>query len=85
MTMPGITVTKYPTLAAWTHPAVHFDNVPMPKSMMVGALHQARKVVMGCRRWRRGSGARYASALARLLREDLDRFHGDGCHALPLH
>jgi alkylation response protein AidB-like acyl-CoA dehydrogenase len=47
MTLPGITVTKYPTLAGWTHHAVHLDNVRVPRSVMVGALHQGWKVVMG--------------------------------------
>ena len=47
MTLPGITITKYPTLAGWTHHAVHFDGVRVPKSMMLGALHQGWKVLMG--------------------------------------
>lgn len=47
MSLPGVSVTKYPTLAGWTHHAVHFDNVRVPRSMMVGELHQGWKVVMG--------------------------------------
>jgi len=47
MTLPGVTVSKYPTLAGWTHHAVHFDQVRVPRSMMVGELHQGWKVVMG--------------------------------------
>ena len=47
MKLPGITVTKYPTLAGWTHHAVHFDGVRVPRSMMVGELDEGWKVVMG--------------------------------------
>ena len=47
MKSPGVTVSEYPTLAGWTHHAVHFDRVRVPKSMMVGELHQGWKVVMG--------------------------------------
>jgi alkylation response protein AidB-like acyl-CoA dehydrogenase len=47
MKRPGITVTKYPTLAGWTHHAVHFDQVRVPRSMLVGEVHQGWKVVMG--------------------------------------
>lgn len=47
MTLPGITVAKHPTLAGWTHHSVHFDQVRVHKSMMVGALNQGWKVIMG--------------------------------------
>ena len=47
MKSPGITVTQYPTLAGWTHHAVHFDQVRVPRSMLAGELHQGWKVVMG--------------------------------------
>jgi alkylation response protein AidB-like acyl-CoA dehydrogenase len=47
MTSPGISITKYPTLAGWTHHAVHFENVRVPKAMMLGQLHQGWKVLMG--------------------------------------
>lgn len=32
-----------------------------------------------------GDAGHHRRALARLLRADMDRFRGDGCHALPLH
>jgi alkylation response protein AidB-like acyl-CoA dehydrogenase len=32
-----------------------------------------------------GDAGYHRRALAKLLREDMDRFRGDGCHALPLH
>jgi alkylation response protein AidB-like acyl-CoA dehydrogenase len=47
MTSPGISITKYPTLAGWTHHAVHFENVRVPKAMILGQLHQGWKVLMG--------------------------------------
>jgi alkylation response protein AidB-like acyl-CoA dehydrogenase len=47
MKSPGVTVTEYPTLAGWTHHAVYFDQVRVPKLMMVGELDQGWKVVMG--------------------------------------
>ncbi len=43
----GITIAQHPTLAGWTHHSVHFDNVRVPRSMMVGDLDQGWKVVMG--------------------------------------
>ena len=47
MTLPGISIANHPTLAGWTHHSVHFDHVRVPKSMLVGELHQGWKVVMG--------------------------------------
>jgi len=47
MTSPGVTVQEYPTLAGWTHHAVHFDNVRVHKSMLVGEKDQGWKLVMG--------------------------------------
>ena len=47
MTSPGITISKHPTLAGWTHHAVHFDNVRVHKTMLVGPRDQGWKVVMG--------------------------------------
>ena len=47
MKLPGVQITRYPTLAGWTHHAVYFDRVRVPKSMMVGELDQGWKVVMG--------------------------------------
>ena len=47
MKSPGVTVSKYPTLAGWTHHAVHFDQVRVPRSMMVGEKDQGWKVIMG--------------------------------------
>ncbi|MBM3526887.1 MAG: hypothetical protein FJX62_02250 [Alphaproteobacteria bacterium] len=47
MKSPGVTIARHPTLAGWTHHSVHFDNVRVPRSMLVGELHQGWKVVMG--------------------------------------
>lgn len=47
MTLPGVTISKHPTLAGWTHHAVHFNNVRVPKSMLVGERDQGWKIVMG--------------------------------------
>jgi alkylation response protein AidB-like acyl-CoA dehydrogenase len=47
MKSPGVTIAKHPTLAGWTHHSVHFDNVRVPRSMMVGELDQGWKILMG--------------------------------------
>jgi alkylation response protein AidB-like acyl-CoA dehydrogenase len=47
MKSPGITIAKHPTLAGWTHHSVHFDNVRVPKSAVVGEVDQGWRVVMG--------------------------------------
>ena len=47
MKAPGVSIAKHTTLAGWTHHSVHFDNVRVPKSMMVGELDQGWKVLMG--------------------------------------
>jgi alkylation response protein AidB-like acyl-CoA dehydrogenase len=47
MKNPGVTIAKHPTLAGWTHHSVHFDNVRVPRSMMVGELDQGWKILMG--------------------------------------
>jgi alkylation response protein AidB-like acyl-CoA dehydrogenase len=68
MKLPGVTITEYPTMAGWTHHAVHFDNVRVHKSMMVGARDQGWKVVMGAIDYERG-----ALASAGLVNYQLDR------------
>jgi alkylation response protein AidB-like acyl-CoA dehydrogenase len=68
MKLPGITISEYPTLAGWTHHAVHFDNVRVPKSMMVGVRDQGWKIVMGAIDYERG-----ALASAGLVNYQLDR------------
>ncbi len=47
MKSPGITIAKHATLAGWTHHSVHFDNVRVPKTAVVGEVDQGWKVVMG--------------------------------------
>jgi 3-oxocholest-4-en-26-oyl-CoA dehydrogenase alpha subunit len=47
MKAPGVTIARHPTLAGWTHHSVNFDNVRVPKSMMVGARDEGWKVIMG--------------------------------------
>ena len=47
MRSPGVQVSRHPTLAGWTHHAVYFDNVRVPRSMMVGEKDEGWKVVMG--------------------------------------
>jgi alkylation response protein AidB-like acyl-CoA dehydrogenase len=47
MKNPGITIARHPTLAGWTHHSVHFDNVRVPKSAVVGDVDQGWKIVMG--------------------------------------
>lgn len=47
MKLPGVEISKHPTLAGWTHHSVYFNNVRVPRSMMVGNLHEGWKVLMG--------------------------------------
>lgn len=47
MSSPGVSVTTQETLAGWTHHSVYFDNVRVPKAMLVGARGEGWKVVMG--------------------------------------
>ena len=47
MKSAGITISQHPTLAGWTHHAVNFDNVRVPRSMMVGVRDEGWKVIMG--------------------------------------
>lgn len=68
MKLPGVQITRYPTLAGWTHHAVYFDNVRVPRSMMVGELDQGWKVVMGALDFERA-----ALASSGLLGLQLDR------------
>jgi alkylation response protein AidB-like acyl-CoA dehydrogenase len=46
MKAPGVQVTHYPTMAGWTHHAVYFNHVRVPKDMLVGPLHGGWKVIM---------------------------------------
>ncbi|MBL8385778.1 MAG: acyl-CoA dehydrogenase family protein [Burkholderiales bacterium] len=59
MTLPGVQITKYPTLAGWTHHAVYFDQVRVPRSMMVGELNEGWRVVMGAIDFERAALASY--------------------------
>ena len=47
MKSAGITISQHPTLAGWTHHAVNFENVRVPRSMMVGVRDEGWKVIMG--------------------------------------
>jgi 3-oxocholest-4-en-26-oyl-CoA dehydrogenase alpha subunit len=68
MKLPGVTISKHPTLAGWTHHAVNFDHVRVPKSMLVGERDQGWKVVMGAIDFERT-----ALASAGLVSYQLDR------------
>lgn len=43
----GVQITRYPTMAGWTHHAVYFDHVRVPRSMLVGAVNDGWRVIMG--------------------------------------
>lgn len=47
MRTPGVEISRHPTLAGWTHHAVYFDQVRVPKSMVLGEIGEGWKVVMG--------------------------------------
>ena len=40
MKTPGITLARYRTMAGWLHYGMHFDNVRVPRSMLVGELNR---------------------------------------------
>lgn len=42
----GVSIAKYRTVAGWDHHAVYFDHVVVPRSMLVGPLHEGWKVLM---------------------------------------
>ena len=68
MKSPGVTVSEYPTLAGWTHHAVHFNEVRVHKSMIVGERDRGWQVVMGAIDFERA-----ALASAGLVNYQLDR------------
>src|SRR5690606_13795343 len=55
MRSSGVKISEHPTMAGWTHHAVYFDNVRVPRSMLVGQLHEVWKVVMGAIDFERGA------------------------------
>lgn len=71
MKSAGVTVAEYPTLAGWKHHAVHFDNVRVPKSMIVGDVDQAWRVVMGAIDFERA-----ALSSTGLIEREMDRLLG---------
>jgi alkylation response protein AidB-like acyl-CoA dehydrogenase len=70
MKTPGITITKYPTLAGWTHHAVYFDNVRVPKARIVGEPNEAWKVLMGAIDFERA-----ALSSTGLVEREMDRLY----------
>jgi len=47
MSSPGITIETYPTVAGWTHHAVHLDGVRVPRARLVGELDRGWSIIMG--------------------------------------
>ncbi len=47
MRSPGINLSSYRTVAGTDHHSVHFDHVVVPKTGLVGQLHQGWRVLMG--------------------------------------
>ena len=47
MRSPGIEITRYPTMAGWTHHAVYFNHVRVSKKMLVGRANEGWRVIMG--------------------------------------
>ncbi len=84
MTAPGVKISRHPTLAGWTHHAVYFDAVRVPKSMVLGDINEGWKVVMGAIDFERAALASHglvAFQLDRLL--DWTR-HGTGEGPAPI-
>lgn len=47
MALPGITVTRHPTMAGFLHPSVHFDGVRVARTAVIGAPGEGWSVLMG--------------------------------------
>ena len=47
MKSPGVQISRHPTLAGWTHHAVYFDGVRVPKTMVLGEVNEGWKVITG--------------------------------------
>jgi len=47
MKSPGVQITQYATLAGWTHHAVYFDHVRVPRSELVGTVNDGWRIIMG--------------------------------------
>jgi alkylation response protein AidB-like acyl-CoA dehydrogenase len=78
MKLPGVKITEHPTMAGWTHHAVYFDNVRVPRSMLVGQVHEGWKIVMGAIDFERGALAAHG-----LVDFQLDRLLGWCAKARP--
>ncbi len=59
MTSPGVQIQRHPTLAGWTHHAVYFDQVRVPRAMVMGEVNEGWKVVMGAIDFERAALASY--------------------------
>lgn len=84
MNAPGVNITRHPTLAGWTHHAVYFDGVRVPKSMVLGDINEGWKVVMGAIDFERAALASHG-----LVAFQLDRLldwaqHGSGQGPAPI-
>ena len=55
MKSPGISLDWYKTMAGWWHHGVHFDNVRVPRSMLVGELNRGWYHIMGAIDYERAS------------------------------
>lgn len=47
MRSPGVQISPHRTVAGWEHHSVYFDNVRVPRSMLVGELDAGWRVIMG--------------------------------------
>jgi alkylation response protein AidB-like acyl-CoA dehydrogenase len=47
MQSPGISITQVPTVAGWTHHAVHLDHVRVPRDKLVGEIDGGWQLIMG--------------------------------------
>ena len=84
MNAPGVNISRHPTLAGWTHHAVYFDGVRVPKSMVLGDINEGWKVVMGAIDFERAALASHG-----LVAFQLDRLldwaqHGSGRGPAPI-
>ena len=78
MALPGITVTRHPTMAGFLHPSVHFDGVRVPRTAVIGAPGEGWSVLMAALDYERagasatGLAERHLDALCGCLIADED-------------
>jgi alkylation response protein AidB-like acyl-CoA dehydrogenase len=80
MASPGITISASRTAGGWLHHAVYFDDVEVPRAMLVGELNGGWRLIMGALDHERAmlaSPGAVEGAFDELLAASAERIHGD--------